>query len=109
MQNWQARAAEFAQKHNLDHSAGVYALDVLSELGEVAKEILLATEYGARPARFRPELADELGDVLYSLCLLATAVEVDLDDALTTTLQKYEQRWRSEGHPGSSAPGAKHT
>ena len=44
MTNWQTRATKFAEDHNLTRSPGVYALDLLSELGEVAKEILLATE-----------------------------------------------------------------
>ena len=48
-----------------------------------------------------PALADELGDLLYSLCELATAVNVDLDHALTTALAKYEARWQEKGHPGS--------
>ena len=40
--NWQRRTTEFAQKHNLLHPPGVFALDLASEVGEVAKEILLA-------------------------------------------------------------------
>jgi hypothetical protein len=44
--NWQQQTAEFAQKRNLTREPGVYALDLLSELGEVAKLILQATDYG---------------------------------------------------------------
>ncbi len=105
MTNWQERATKFAEKHNLSRSPGVYALDLLSELGEVAKEILLATDYGKRPFTHQsnqPELAGELGDALYSLCLLAHASGVDLEDAFTTTLTKYEQRRQQQGNPGSS-------
>ncbi|MCA9948005.1 MAG: hypothetical protein KDE48_00020 [Anaerolineales bacterium] len=100
--NWQTQANDFAQKHNLQHSASVYALDLMSELGEVAKEILLASEYGQQPPRFTPDIAAELGDVLYSLCLLATAVDVDLETALARTLNQYESRRRQKGHPGST-------
>jgi hypothetical protein len=32
---------------------------------------------------------------------LATAVNVDLDQALTAALAKYEARWQEKGHPGS--------
>lgn len=99
--NWQAQANDFAQKHNLQHSASVYALDLMSELGEVAKEILLASDYGHQPAQFTSDMAAELGDVLYSLCLLATAVDVDLDTAFAQTIDKYERRRREKGHPGS--------
>ena len=99
--NWQARAYEFSLQHNLDHPAGVYALDVMSELGEVAKEILLATNYGTQESQFRDELAGELGDLLYSICLLATASDVDLEEAFARTLEKYSRRWAPAGDLGS--------
>jgi len=102
MINWQTRAANFAQKRNLHRPPAVYALDLISELGEVAKEILLAMDYGARPFQSTPNLSTELGDALYSLCQLATAANVDLDKALTTTLTKYEQRWQTKQQIGST-------
>lgn len=106
MSNWQERAAQFAQKHNLTRPPGVYALDLLSELGEVAKEILLATDYGERPFPNTPaninQLSGELGDALYSLCLLAESAGVNLEEAFTAALHKYEQRWQSKKHLGSA-------
>lgn len=102
-ENWQVRATEFAQKHNSSHPPSVYLIDLLSELGEVAKEILLATHYGERPPQFSPQLAGELGDVLYSLCLLASSSGVNLEEAFAVTLDKYDRRWRRKGHPGSEA------
>lgn len=101
--NWQQQTAEFTQKRNLTREPGVYALDLLSELGEVAKLILEATAYGKRPfpTTTPAELSGELGDALYSLCQLATAAGVDLDTALAETLAKYEARWQTKGHMGS--------
>ena len=93
--NWQARAHEFALQHNLDRPAGVYALDVMSELGEVVKEILLATNYGSQTPQFRDELSAEMGDLLYSVCLLASASGINLEKAFTATLEKYKMRWDS--------------
>ncbi|MCA9961850.1 MAG: hypothetical protein KC443_22580 [Anaerolineales bacterium] len=101
--NWQTRAAEFAQKRNLHRTPGVYALDLMSELGEVAKELLIASAYGTKEPEYDANLAGELGDVLYSLCLLATAVNIDLEEALTATLQKYETRWQQSSHLGSQS------
>lgn len=101
--NWQTRAAEFAQKRNLSHPPGVNALDLLSELGEVAKELLLATNYGQTLPQFRESMVSELGDTLFSLCMLTTSVGVDLDKALTQTLQKHEQRWQATAQLGSQA------
>lgn len=101
--NWQTRAHHFAQKRNLYHSPGVYALDLMSELGEVAKEILIASAYETQETQFRSQFADELGDVLYSLCLLASSANIDLEEAFTNTLHKYEQRWEATGKIGSQS------
>lgn len=96
---WQEEAEQFAQQHNFVHGPGVYILDLVSELGEVAKEVLRHTHYGANPIDFQrnvlaqQRLAGELGDVLYSLCLLASSAGINLDQAFQTTLQKYDQRW----------------
>lgn len=66
----------------------------MSEVGEVSKEILLATNYGEHTPEFvTADTKMELGDALYFLCLLATAANVDLDEALTAVLEKYEKRW----------------
>ena len=93
---------KFAQKHNFSPDPGVYALDCLSELGEVAKEILLASDYGRRPPQWDEDIGAELGDLLYSLCLLAHNLDVNLDAALDETLAKYAARWEAKGHTGSS-------
>ncbi|HIE47657.1 TPA: nucleotide pyrophosphohydrolase, partial [Candidatus Bipolaricaulota bacterium] len=61
MTDWQRRVAAFARSHGLLHDPTTHALDLVSEVGEVAKEVLLATGYGRRGPQFRPELADELG------------------------------------------------
>lgn len=63
----------------------------------------MATGYGERPPQFSPKLTGELDDVLYSLCLLASASGVDLEEAFTVALDKYERRWQRKGHPGSEA------
>ena len=109
-ENWQSRASQFAKEHNLHHAPGVYALDLMSELGEVAKEILLATDYGKRPYpdSTNEALASELGDALYSLCQLATSASINLEDAFTETMQKYQNRWQEKGHMGSQNESPDH-
>jgi len=98
---WQQRVAAFMRRHHLRHDPATHALDLVSEVGEVAKEVLLATDYGRRPAQFRPELAGELGDALYSLLALAEACGVDGGDALGTALKKYRRRLAERGGMGS--------
>lgn len=99
--NQHRRAATFAQRHDLLHDPATHALDLLSEVGEIAKEILLATDYGQRPPQFHAELAGEIGDALYSLLILAQVCGVDTDDALSATLRKYEHRLADHGNTGS--------
>ena len=103
MNNWQQQAAELAEKYDLKHSPEVHALDLLSELGEVAKELLLATNYGTKSAEFSADLSGELGDLLYSVCMLAVSAEIDLDNAFAETLQKYHKRFAQKGHTGSQS------
>lgn len=109
--NWQVQATMFAKTHDLLHTPEAHALDLVSEMGEVAKELLLATDYGKRPFQpslSRPHLTDEMGDVLYSLCVLATAVNVDLDEALAGALAKYQKRVDGKNHAGSASSVENH-
>lgn len=102
MTDRQGQVAAFARQHDLLHDPATHALDLVSEVGEVAKEILLATDYGQTPPQFRPELAGEIGDALYSLLVLAEICGVDTNDALSATLQKYERRLVDHGDTGSA-------
>ena len=97
----QQRVAAFAQQHNLLHEPATHALDLVSEVGEVAKEILKATDYGQRPLQTSAELTDELGDALYSLLALAESCGVDADAALISALGKYERRLSEHETAGS--------
>ncbi len=101
MSDWQRRVAAFTQRHALLHDPATHTLDLVSEVGEVAKEVLLATDYGRRARQSRPQLASELGDALYSLLALAEACGVDAGSALDAALEKYERRLTERGRAGS--------
>ena len=100
-QNWQQQVADFARKHDLLHDRMTHALDLVAEVGEVAKGILRTTRYGRSPLSPSPEIEEELGDSLYSLLTLAEACGVDAGEALQTVLAKYEQRLKQHGDAGS--------
>jgi NTP pyrophosphatase (non-canonical NTP hydrolase) len=102
MSDLQREVALFTQRHDLQHDPGTHALDLVSEVGELAKEVLLATDYGRRPSQFRLELAEEIGDALYSLLALANVCGVDADAALSAALRKYERRLRERGEASSA-------
>jgi len=101
MGDLQRAVARFAERHGLQHGIETYALDLVAEVGELAKEILLATDYGRRPVSFRQELTDEVGDVVYSLLALAEACGVDAEEALRASLSKYERRLADRREAGS--------
>ena len=72
----------------------VYArlCDVQSEMGELAKEYLKATDYGTKPFAITPDFELEFGDVLYSLLSLATETGIDANCCLDKILDKYQKR-----------------
>ena len=75
-------------------------LDAVSELGEVAKEVLKMSNYGRKQIEYREEFKLELGDALYSLITVANTFDIDLEDALHQVLEKYKKRLE-KGSAGS--------
>jgi len=63
------------------------------EVGELGRE--LNFQFGDKPRATKDaagSIADELGDVLFIVILLANYLGIDLADALAATLKKYEAR-----------------
>jgi len=92
MKEIQEKIKLFCKKNNMESPAEHRVLDAMSELGEVAKEILKMSNYGRKPIEYRKELKSELGDVMYSLITVANTFDIDLSDSLEQTLKKYEKR-----------------
>ena len=101
MKELQNRVKEFCKKYGLESPAEHRVLDAMSELGEVAKEILKMSDYGRKPIKYRKELELELGDLLYSIITIANYFNVDLEKALNKVLKKYEERLLNKGFAGS--------
>lgn len=102
MRQLQQKVEKFIETHNLKHSPEVTALDLVSEVGEVAKEILKSTNYGKEEEQYRPEIKSEIGDVLYSFIALANHYQINLEEALEIVLVKYEKRLK-KGSVGSES------
>ncbi len=92
MKELQEKVEEFCENYSIDHPMEHRLIDVMSELGEVSKEILENTEYGSTSLTYSNELKEELGDLPYSLITLANALKIDLESAVNTALEKYESR-----------------
>ncbi|KKW29070.1 MAG: MazG nucleotide pyrophosphohydrolase [Parcubacteria group bacterium GW2011_GWB1_52_7] len=97
IQELQNKIREFSKEHNLDSDPEYKVLDTVSELGEVAKEILKMTNYGKDKMEFREEIKSELGDLLYSVITIANAFDVDLETAVSNISAKYEKRLKRGG------------
>ena len=96
----QQKVAQFIEQHELHASPEYRLLDLISELGEVAKDAAESTGYGTSP----DELAvntDEVGDTLFALLAFAESVDVDASEALSEALEKYETRLSESGSASS--------
>jgi NTP pyrophosphatase (non-canonical NTP hydrolase) len=101
----QQQVGRFVEEHGLDATIEIRLLDLVSEVGELAKEPLKVTAYGRVPFVASAAWADELGDVLFALTCLANATGVDMHAALESALKKYERRIDERGTAGSSPSG----
>ena len=66
---------------------------LVEEVGELGRELNHRLGEKPRQDKDRPgSLTDELGDVFFIVLLLANSLGIDLDQALRSTLEKYEGR-----------------
>ena len=72
----------------------VYAriCDIQSEMGELAKEYLKASDYGTQDFVATEDFELEMGDVLYSILSLANETGIDANYCLNRVLDKYQKR-----------------
>ncbi len=96
----QEKVVSFISQHEIEISPEYRLLDLVSELGEVSKDAVKSTEYGENPDDLTIS-ADEIGDVLFALLALATALDIDASDALDEALDKYDNRLQEAGTLGS--------
>lgn len=75
MNNAQNKISEFINSNNMDCDVTTRLLDLLSELGEVSKEIIKSTNYGQNDFKNNDKFKEELGDLYFSLLALANKSE----------------------------------
>lgn len=96
----QRKVEEFAEKHELGAEAEFRIMDLVAEIGEIAADAAKSTDYGQNKQQLNVK-EDELGDALFSLLMLASELDIDAGEALSKSLQKYEDRIEVKGNPGS--------
>lgn len=97
----QEMVAAFVAQHDLEVDPAHRLLDVVSEVGELSKEMLRGASYGGRPFAPPAEWEVEMGDVFFALIRLANNTGVDLARALEKAVSKYEARLAEDGRIGS--------
>jgi len=93
----------FIEENRMTASAEARLLDMMSELGEVAKEVLRASRYGQGPATVSEAMKEELGDLLFSVLAFAAENGIDAERQLALANEKYRRRLAAKGTPGSEA------
>ena len=76
-------------------------LDIQSELGELAKEVLKNTKYGTMDFVVTEDFEMEFGDVLYALLSFANETNIDAKECLEKVLKKYADRIDKNNSMGS--------
>lgn len=96
----QKKVAEFIEENDLDGTTEFRVLDLVSEVGEIAKDATKTAEYGLEPGNVSVK-KDEIGDALFSLIAVAESLDIDVSEALDEALEKYEKRIEERGDPSS--------
>ena len=86
---FQQSVADFITRYHLEIDVSHRMLDLISEAGELAKEILKSSQYGNTAFHPPEEWKAELGDIFFSLVCLANSTNINLEDALKNALQKW--------------------
>lgn len=100
--NQQQLVQSFNEKYGLCCKPEFRLLDLVSETGELSKDILNHSKYGLQKVDLNPAYyREEMGDIYYSLLSLANELDVDLSIELNSTLDKYSKRLRERNDPSS--------
>ena len=93
----QNKVKRFLDEYDLHCSKEIRYMDLVSEVGELGKEIISGSEYGRISYSNTEALAEEVGDTLFSLLSLCCELEVDAKEALDLALIKYQNRFAEKG------------
>ena len=97
----QNRVLSFMNRHNLTGDGAIRYIDLVSEVGELGKELLKAGSYGTLECRKNENMVEEMCDCLFSLLSLCFALDIDAETALNIALSKYQLRFEQKGAIGS--------
>lgn len=97
----QKSVTDFLHRFDLSCDAKIRYMDLVSEVGELGKELIKGCDYGKMEHVNTINVQDELGDCLFSLLALCYELGIDAKSALAESLTKYEGRFAYKGGIGS--------
>jgi len=92
---------KFCIKYNLNSDEKISYMDLVTEIGELGKELIKGTDYGNKDFEKTNNLESEIGDTIFSLICLCNRLDIDMDKALDNVIQKYINRFAKKGDIGS--------
>ncbi len=101
MKDIQKEVSKMIEKYGLESPLEERFIDLVSEVGELGKEILKGSEYGKKEFDITDNIESEIGDVLFSLMCISNALDIDMKRALDSVLKKYNDRFSKKGNIGS--------
>ena len=96
------KVKDFNKKNNRKLDVYSRILDLQSEIGELAKEVLKSTKYGEKEFEKTNDFTEEFGDVLYSLISFGLECGVDIENSVDVVLKKYQSRIDLKGNMSSN-------
>ena len=94
MKKIQKQVDDFVKQYKMGYWEPLEILArIVEETGELAREINhLYGQKKKKPEEDTKELADEMGDIIFTLCCLANSKNIDLDKAFQKVMDKYYNR-----------------
>jgi uncharacterized protein YabN with tetrapyrrole methylase and pyrophosphatase domain len=92
---------DFIKEYNLNCTEKIRYMDLVSEVGELGKEIIKSCNYGKQEFECTLEIKDEMGDCLFSLIALCYEMNINVNSALNSSIEKYKNRFSINGEIGS--------
>ena len=89
------------QHFNLNCGYEARYIDLVSEIGELGKELLKGSNYHKSSLDITANTVEEMGDCLFSLIALCQELSIDPTSALDLALEKYKQRFAIKKEIGS--------
>ncbi len=88
----QKKVLDFTQNNNFNCDITTRYMDLVSEVGELGKELIKATDYGTKDFAITSNTKSEVGDCLFSLLCLCNDLGISSEEALDFVLDKYKSR-----------------